>query len=274
VVRDLYSGVMAARFFSLMLLVTGIVPVLAPIIGGQLLSIASWHTIFLTLAVISALFFLLIARGLPETLPAEARRKGGVGATLQTFRQLLHDRGFVGYALAFGLALGALSAYASGATFVLQQIFMVSPQNVSLVYSMNSLGFMLVGQLNGYLVSRVPPRRLLVIGMAGMTLGGLVFLAAILASAGLNVMLPALFVLVASMGFIMPNMMTLALAAYPQSAGSAAALLGCMPFACGTITAPLAGIGGPNTALPMALTIVVCAAGALMLSMFATHPRG
>src|SRR6478735_10443455 len=120
VVRDLHSGAAAVRLFSSLMLVTGLAPILAPLAGGQVLNLTSWRGIFWVLTVLSALIALLVTFGLRETLPPERRSTPGLGRTLEIMRTLLKDRWFVGHGLAGGLGFGALFAYISGSSFVLQ----------------------------------------------------------------------------------------------------------------------------------------------------------
>src|SRR5437763_10722880 len=164
IVRDLYSGVAAARFFSLLMLVNGLAPILAPIFGGLLLRFTSWRGVFIVLAIIGTLLLLAAATGLGETLPPERRQSGGVLATITTFRQLLANRSFMGYALSCGLAFAAMFAYIAGSPFVLQEIYGLSPQLFSVIFGTNALGLETASQLNGRLVGRWPPVRLLVAG--------------------------------------------------------------------------------------------------------------
>src|SRR6267143_566798 len=121
IVRDLYSGSAAARYFSRLILVMGLAPILAPVLGAQLLRFTSWHGIFVVLAMITALLWLGAARGLPETLPPARRRIGSLSDTTQTFRRLAADTEFVGYAAAGGLAFGAMFAYIAVSPFVLKR---------------------------------------------------------------------------------------------------------------------------------------------------------
>ena len=127
-VRDLYEGNELARFFALLLMVSGAAPILAPIIGAQLLRFTSWRGVFAVLAVIGAALLLVAACWLPETLPAARRQRGGVRGLLRDGARMLTDRQFTGYALASGLAFGAMFAYISGSPFVLQAKFGISPQ--------------------------------------------------------------------------------------------------------------------------------------------------
>ncbi len=263
VVRDLYAGVAAARFFSLLMLVSGLAPILAPIIGAQVLRFTSWQGVFIVLAVLGTLLLLAVATGLRETLPRERRQRGGIRATVTTFRRLLADRAFLGYTLASGLAFAAMFAYISGSPFVLQEIYRVSPQQFSLLFGMNAVGLVVASQVNARLVGRVAPRRLLAGGLLAQAGGALVLLAVVTSGTiGLAGVVPALFVVVASLGFVRPNATMLALAGHPNTAGSAAALMGVLQFALGAAAAPLAGFGG-LTALPMAAVITALSASAL-----------
>jgi DHA1 family bicyclomycin/chloramphenicol resistance-like MFS transporter len=271
IVRDLYSGIAIARFFSLLMVVNGLAPILAPIIGGQLLRFTTWRGVFITLTVIGILLMLAAAFGLSESLPPDHRQRGGIRATLTTFWRLLTDRFFVGFALACGLAFAAMFAYISGSPFVLQDIFGVSPQLFSIIFAVNALGIVIASQINGRLVGHVSPYRLLAIGLTATACGGIALLAVVIGGVGLVGVLPSLFVVVSSMGIVLPNATTLALASYARAAGSASALLGVLQFVFGAAVAPLVGIGGTQTALPMG--IVICALGIFALTTFVTLSR-
>ncbi len=261
--RDRYAGVVAARYFSLLMLVNGLAPILAPVIGGQLLRVTSWRGVFVVLAAIGALLFLATVTGLSETLAPADRHTGGLPAILATFRRLLEDRLFVGYALSSGLSFAAMFAYIAGSPFVLQDIYGVSPQLFSVVFGGNALGIMVTSQINGRLVGRVPLPHLLAVGLAGTALGGIALLAAVASHVGLIGVVPALFVVVSSQGIVLPNATSLALSGHPRIAGSASALLGVLQYVIGAAAAPLVGIGGTATALPMAIVIAVLGSAAL-----------
>jgi DHA1 family bicyclomycin/chloramphenicol resistance-like MFS transporter len=269
IVRDLYSGIAVARFFSLLMLVNGLAPILAPVIGGQLLQFTSWRGVFVLLAAIGVVLLGLAAL-LAETLPPAHRQAGGLPATLATFRRLLADRRFMGYALAAGLAIAAMFSYISGSPFVVQDIYGVSPQGFSIMFGTNALGLVIAGQINGRLVGRVSPRRLLATGLALSACGGVSLLGVILSGIGLVGVLPALFVVVASLGLVLPNATTLALAGHPRTAGTASALLGVLQYVIGALAAPLVGLAGLN-ALPMA--VCIAALGLAALAVFATLTR-
>ncbi|MFE0188829.1 Bcr/CflA family multidrug efflux MFS transporter [Streptomyces sp. NPDC059008] len=268
VVRDLYDGDAMARFFSTLMLISGVAPVVAPLIGGQILQITDWRGVFVVLTAVGAALTLLVWRTLPETLAPERRHPGGLGQTLRTMRDLLADRGFTGYLLAGAFAFAALFAYISASPFVVQEIYGASPQTFSLLFGLNSVGLVLAGQINGkLLVGRVSMEKVLGCGLVliAVAAGGLLVMSAgVLGTVGLAPMAAGLFVLMAGMGLVLPNANTLALLRTPHAAGSASALLGTSTFLLGSVASPLVGVAGEHTAVPMALVQLVCAVLALV----------
>jgi DHA1 family bicyclomycin/chloramphenicol resistance-like MFS transporter len=257
VVRDLHSGVEAARFFAMLMLVAGLAPILAPLVGGQLLHVTDWRGIFVVLAAIGAALLLAAWWLLAETVSEHDRHGGGLVATLHVFGGLLRDRPFMGYVLSAGLTFAAMATYISGSPFVLQDIHGVSPQLFSLLFAINAGGIMLASQFSRKLVGRHGPRRLLDAGVAIGAVGGVGVLVSVVVGLGLAGLLPSLFVMVSSIGLVLPNSAALALADHPRTAGSASALLGLAQFAIGALAAPLAGVGGSHTALPMGIVMAV-----------------
>jgi DHA1 family bicyclomycin/chloramphenicol resistance-like MFS transporter len=271
VVSDLYAGIAQARFYALLMQVSGVAPIIAPIIGGQLLRFTSWRGVFVALALFGVALLAAIALGLGETLPARRRERGGLAATLRVFRELLTDRRFVGYALACGFAFAAGITYISVSPFILQNIYGLSPQLFGALFGANALGLVLMAQVSGRVVGRVPPQRLLAWGIGMLATGALGLLAVVLSSVGLVGVLPALFVTVASLGLIAPNATALALA-NTRAAGSAAALLGALQLTIGALAAPLVGVGGATTALPMAGVIAAFGIAALVTFVALCRP--
>ncbi|GHO95501.1 Bcr/CflA family drug resistance efflux transporter [Reticulibacter mediterranei] len=268
---DLYSGVALARCFALLMLVQGISPIVAPVVGSQLLVITSWHGVFVTLALIGVFMLLASAFGLGETLPMQRRQSGGLVATLGAFRDLLLDRRFIGYALSSGFAFAACIVYISVSPFVLQNIYGVSPQIFGLLFGINALGLVIMSQVSGRLVGRIAPQKLLAWGMAAIAIGGVALLVVVLSGIGLVGVLASAFVITGSLGFIMPNITTLALSD-TKAAGSASALLGVLQLALGAITAPLVGLGGTASALPMAAVMAAFAIATLVTFLVLCRP--
>ena len=268
-VRDLYEGDALTKFFSTLMLVNGLAPILAPVIGGQLTRFMSWRGVFVVLAAIGVALLAAAVLGLKETLPEGARGAagGGLPATLRTFRILMYDRRFMGYILTGGFAFAAMFAYISGSPFVLENIHGLTKQEFSYVFGANALGIMVAGQLGGRLVGRVAPARLLGAGLV-MSFGGSTIL--LLATAALGGDLPAtligLFLMVSSIGVIMPQVTALALSGYePAVAGAASAMIGTGQFLFGAVFAPLTGLGSKTSGLPMALVIFGLSTAAVMM---------
>jgi len=264
VVRDRYSGDAAGRLFSRLLLIAGLAPVFAPIVGGQVLRFATWPWIFIALAALAAVMMAAVAFALPETLPTERRQGGGLQAVGPNFALLLSNRVFVGYMMACGFSFSAMFDYIAGSSFVLQDIHGFSPQAYSVVFGLNAMGLVGAAQVSGRIVHRVGPRTLLGVGVAGSAIGGLVVLLSVLAGHGLILLLAGMFVVVTSVGLVMPNSMALALQNNGEVAGSAAALMGLAMYFTGALSAPLAGIAGSTNALPMAISIASLGAAALV----------
>jgi len=264
VVRDLRSGTALAKLFALVMMVNGLAPILAPVIGGQLLRFASWRGLFIVLAVIGTLLLCAVTVGLPESLPADRRRPGSLPRTLRTFAALCADRRFAGHALACGLAFGAMFSYISASPFVLQNVYHLSPQAFSLVFGMNALGIVACSQLSGLLVGRFGAARLLTVGAVVNACGGIGLLLLVLGGAGLPAILTAIFVSVASVGLIAPNATALALAEHGAHAGTASALLGAMQFLIGAIAPPLVGLGGMRAGLGMGVLMAALGTAALL----------
>jgi DHA1 family bicyclomycin/chloramphenicol resistance-like MFS transporter len=170
----------------------------------------------------------------------------------------------VGYALTCGLSFAAMFAYIAGSPFVLEDIYGVSPQVFSAIFAVNACGIVAASQLNHRLLARLTPRALLRIALLAAAAGGIALLTIVLVGGmGVWAVLIPLFVVVSSVGIVMPNSTALALTDHPETAGSASALLGMLQFVVGAAVAPLVGVAGKQTAVPMALTIAVLAVGAL-----------
>ncbi|MFP7280057.1 multidrug effflux MFS transporter [Exiguobacterium indicum] len=265
IVRDLFDGPELTRFFAALSLVNGTAPILAPVIGGQLLRFGDWHFVFYLLAILSTMMLLAVALRLPETLPLDRRVEGNLTTTLKTFGRLLTDRVFIGYAFAQAFVMGAMFAYISGSPFVLQNIYGASPQQFSFLFGLNGIGIILAAQIAGRLAGRVDSERLMRISLTIVASASiLLFLALTLTDQLIFVMIPLFFV-VSSVGLISTLGFTLAMQNYGATAGSASALLGLLPMLVGSLVSPLVGIMGEQSAVPMGLIIMTLDCLALIL---------
>lgn len=265
VVRDRCDAHEAARVFSLLMLIMGLAPITAPLIGGQLLAFVGWRAIFWVLCGFGLLCLLTVALALPESLPAERRSGAGVGAALRTYGRLLSDRQLLGYALAGGCASAAMFAYIAGSPFVIIELYGITPQQYGWIFGANALGLILASQLNRRLLDAFAGAAIVrVTLLVSVGAAGLLVMAAATGAGGLAALLIPLFVCVASGGLVGPNTTAAALAPHGKAAGSASALLGALSFLIGTAATALVAALQNGTALPMAGVMAGCILAALL----------
>lgn len=266
VVRDYFGEREAARMLSFLMLVMGLAPILAPMLGGQLVVAFGWHAVFWVLVGAGTLCLLAVAQTLPESLPAEHRQRHGAGAVLKVYGALLRDRAFLAHALAGSLVMAGMFAYIAGSPFVFIEVFGVAPEHFGLFFGMNAFGLIAASQVNGRLVRRVGAAGIVRVVLVVAAAAGLVLAAAAASGVGgFAGFLAPLFVFVASLGFIAPNTAALALAPHGRTAGSASALLGTLQFLVGAGAGALVGVLSDGTALPMPLVIAGCGLGAVLV---------
>jgi DHA1 family bicyclomycin/chloramphenicol resistance-like MFS transporter len=267
IVRDLTGGTAAARLFGVLMGITGVVPVAAPLIGGQVLLVTSWRGVFVVLAAIGVPLVVATAVMLPETLPAHQRHTGGLRPVLGRFGALLHDRRYLPYAVSFSLSFAAMFGYIAGSAYVLENIFGVSPQLFSVVFAVNSAGLITLSLLGSRAVGRRGSAWLLRRGLVGTALASIAALVVTVAHAGLWPLLVCFFVLLCANGVVLPNGTASAMASQTGSLGAASALLGLGQFGLGALVAPLVGVAGSENALPMAIVIAVAGTSALLVDL-------
>jgi DHA1 family bicyclomycin/chloramphenicol resistance-like MFS transporter len=277
VVSDRARGTGAARAFALLMVIGGVAPVLAPLTGGALVGAVGWRGIFLVLAGLAALMFLGALLLVPETLPRELRHRGGLATTFRSAGALLSDRPFLGYAIAFGFGFGALYSYLAASPFVYQHIYGFSVGGYAVTLAVNAFGFTATSAVNRRIVGRFGIRFLLRTGLTAMT----VFAAALCVLAGTGLLVravavPLIFVTVSSLGLVAANATALAVARAPQAAGSASAILGALQFGLAAVLAPLVGLGGEDTAVPMAVAMLASTtvAGSAVLALARSDRQG
>jgi MFS transporter, DHA1 family, multidrug resistance protein len=248
------------------MLVMGLAPILAPLVGGQLLARLGWRSIFWAHAAYGAIWLTAVAGALPESLAVDRRRREPLGAIMRVYRGLLVDRLFMGHVLTGALVFAGLLAYISGSPFVFIELFHVSPQRFGLYFGVNAIGIIGASQINGWLARRTDADRILRLVLPVTFVAG----AALLASAasglgGFAGILVPLFVFIATHGFVMPNTTALAMSRHGEVAGSASALLGSLQFILGSAAGTLVGIASNGTAVPLAAVIAGCAASAFAI---------
>ncbi|WP_010487349.1 multidrug effflux MFS transporter [Pseudomonas sp. S9] len=277
VVRDLCDPITSAKVFSQLMLVMGLAPILAPVLGGVLLGTFGWQSIFVCLTIFSVLCSVAVWRGLPETLDdthASAPLSGALGAYLRLFS----DWPFIGHALTGGLAVAGMFAYIAGSPFVFIELYGVPAEHYGWVFGSNAAGFILMAQVNAWLVAKHGPsyclRRVVWFYLA---CGSALLIIALNQPEHLWPLLIPLFGCIASLGVLLPNASACAMAGQGRHAGSASALLGSLQFSIAASAAALVSYLHNGTAWPMALVIFGCALLAALCSRFtvwAEHRAG
>ncbi|MDU9405253.1 multidrug effflux MFS transporter [Pseudomonas sp. zfem004] len=265
IVSDKCDAVASAKVFSQLMLVMGLAPILAPMLGGVLVNVAGWQSIFLALSLFSGVCLLAVGLGLPESLPTHVPRQPLSGA-LRQYLRLLADRAFVGHALTGGIAIAGMFAYIAGSPFVFIKLYGVPPEHYGWLFGSNAAGFILMAQVNARLLAKRGPAFLLARAVWLYLAAALVLLAvAALHPAALWPLLVPLFVCISSLGCIIPNASACAMSGQGARAGSASALMGCLQFSVAAGAAALVGVLHDGSAVPMALVISLC--GALVVSV-------
>ena len=265
IVSDKCDAVASAKVFSQLMLVMGLAPILAPMLGGVLVNLAGWQSIFLALSLFSAACLLAVSLGLPESFPADMPRQPLSGAFRQYWR-LLQDRVFIGHALTGGTAIAGMFAYIAGSPFVFIKLYGVPPEHYGWLFGTNAAGFILMAQVNARLLAKRGPAFLLARAVWLYLAAGLLLLGvAALRPAQLWPLLVPLFVCIASLGCIIPNASACAMSGQGARAGSASALMGCLQFSVAAGAAALVSLLHDGSAVPMALVISLC--GALVVSV-------
>lgn len=258
--RDLFDTKTVARVFSRMTLIMGAAPILAPLVGGQLLLIANWRWIFWGLTVFGALCFYLSWRGLPETRHAEAGPRHWLFMAWDNYRFLLRDREFMGNALTGGFAQAGMFAYITGSPFVFIELYGVPPTSYGWLFGLNACGIIFGSQVNAHLLlTRRPADVLRTTNNLLALLGMLMLIVAIFEIGQLAGLMTLLFAYVTSLGFSQPNAMAEALHHQRERAGAAAALLGALQFLAAACASATVGALHARSSVPMAAVIAVCA---------------
>ena len=274
VVRDRCGARDAARAFSMLILIMGLAPILAPLLGGWVVTAWGWRAIFFVLVAFSATCLAAIHFGLAESHDIRHEPPLHLLRVARNYAGLFASRLFLGYSLSGGIAMAGMFAYIAGSPFVLIQLGGIPAEHFGWAFGFNALGFIAASQLNARLLKTIAPTRLLrralwMPALAGLALTGLAFSG----TASLPLTLLGLFLYIASLGFIVPNASACALATHGQQAGTASALLGALQFGLATLAGAAIGQWHDGSARPLALVLAVCGIGAWLVHRLQVHPH-
>lgn len=256
-IRDLFARTRAAQMLSTLVLVMAIAPIAGPLIGGQIIRLSTWHSIFWLLVVIGALMFISL-NWLPETLPEDKRVKASLAGAFRNYRSLLTNGRFMRYTLSLTFYYVGAYAFITGSPFVYISYYHVDPQHYGWLFALNIIGVMAMSVVNRRLVQRHALEQLLkyatmLAALAAVALALMVKLE----SAGIVAIIVSIFLLFSMNGIIAATSTAAALDAVPNIAGSASALIGALQYGSGIISSLLLAAFSDGTPWTMAWIIAL-----------------
>jgi DHA1 family bicyclomycin/chloramphenicol resistance-like MFS transporter len=271
-IRDLFGGRPLVKMLARMGLISGAAPVLAPLIGSQLLRVLDWRGLFVSLAAYGVVGLSAAAVGIGETRNADRARAAhrSVGSR---YRAVLTDRVFLGAAAVGAMQFAGLFAYLSTSSFLFQEVYHFTPQQYGLLFAINSIGVIGGSQAAARVMKRVGPQWILATTTAVQAASGLTILLLGTVGAPLPLILIPLWTFIAACGFGFPSVQVLGLAHHGEEAGTAASLLGAVNFGLAGVLSPLVGLLGIQSARPMGLVMAVTAVIGVSAIWLLVRPR-
>ena len=263
IITDVTEGATTVRLMNVMMIIGGIMPVIAPTVGGLILQAADWRGIFWVISAIVAVMIAGIIGVTPESLPPSRRQQGGLRRTARNVGRVLRHPVYVAAVIVSAMAFATLFAYVSASPFVIQSILGLSTLAYSLLFGVNALGMTAGSVISIRLAGRVDVRRTLGAALIALTAAALGLVGVVLAGVPTAPTLVLLFCVTTAMGFILGNASAVAMQAVPETSGTGSALMGALQFGVGAAVSPLVGLAGESDARPMAFTMAVCAGIAL-----------
>ncbi|SDZ51011.1 multidrug effflux MFS transporter [Herbiconiux ginsengi] len=272
-VRDLFGGRPLVVMLSRLALVSGLAPIVAPVIGSQLLLVIDWRGIFWVLAAYGALVILVVTLWIRETLPVERRHDSGHTTTRQRYRAVLTDPVFVGVAIIGGMTFSGLFSYLSASSFLFQQVYGFDAQQFGILFAVNSLGIVGGAQLSARLTKYFGPQWIIAVSTVMLfACAGMIILFDHLGFGLLGTLIPLWF-FIFSCGLTFPCVQVLALNAHGHEAGTAASLLGAVNFGLAGLISPLVGVLGIGSSTPMASVMAGTAVVSILALWFVVRPK-
>ncbi len=263
VVRDRCSANDAARALSMLILIMGIAPILAPLIGGWIVTLFDWRALFITLALVGSLGLAATYFWLEETHDSRHQPALVFSQVLLNYGRLLVDRKFIGYTLSGGLARAGMFAYIAGSPFVFIEYYQIPAHHYGWIFGCNAAGLIIFSQINAWRLKKHDVTVLLCRALWLPATIGLILLAGSLTGhISLPLLLVGIFCFVASIGYIGPNSSAATLATHGQQAGTASALMGSLQFCLATLSGFFVNLLHDGTTFPMAMVMAICGIGA------------
>ncbi len=254
---DLYKGKDLTKFMAVLMLVNGLAPILAPVIGGIILSVSTWQTVFIILSIYGALMFFL-SFTLKESLPKSARNEGALKSIVNDFKKLLTNKQFVTVLMLQALTYGILFSYISGSPFITQKIYHMNAQQFSYLFAFNGVGLIIFSQITAKLVDKMSEVNILKLGQTIQLFGMIATSIVLILHLPMWCLWISFFLLITPVSMIGTTGFSIAMQVQKQGAGSASSILGLMQFLVGGLLSPLVGLMGETSVVPFIVIIVIC----------------
>lgn len=274
IIRDLFPVSESAKIFSLMILILGVSPIIAPTLGSFLIAGFGWYAVFLVLGVITLLVLLSVIFFLPESKGADPDFSLKPGPILQSFKIVIRNRQFYMYSISGSIAAAGLFAYLAGSPFVMLTWFGVSEQGYGLIFALIASGLIGCSQVNNLILKKYSGVQIVRVALIIQSLIGVLLFAGsafqLLNLAGTVILI---FLFLSCQGFNFPNASALSMEPFSREAGSASALMGAMQMGAGALAAASVGMLNARTAMPMTGIMALCSALALVVILMAGKKR-
>jgi len=272
IIRDVFPVNENAKIFSLLVLVIGVSPIVAPTAGSFFINAFGWHSVFVVLAIVTAILFVAVIFFLPESKQPDPNFSLRPKPILNSFLYVIKEPQFYTYALTGAISSAGLFAYLSGSPYVFMELFKVSEQHYSWIFALIAAGLIGSSQLNNLLLKKYSSEQIIKAVLLMQTLVGLAL--AIGTATGLFGLYSTIFLIflfLSCQGFSFPNSSALSMAPFSKEAGSASALMGALQMGVGAVASALVGLAFNNTALPMTGVMAACAFTAFIILLFGRH---
>ncbi|WP_374831788.1 multidrug effflux MFS transporter [Paenochrobactrum pullorum] len=274
IVRDLYTGVDAARLMSLLMLVFSVSPIMAPLSGSLIIDTYSWRAVFWIVLVAAIAGIILLALWQKETRPVAARLESNLNSALSGYGVLIKDRNFIGLVMIGAMCMAGFMVYLANSSFVFIEQYGFTPREYALAFSVNAISFIGMSQLNGILASRFGLKRVVLFSVSCAAIILTAMLVLVLSGAHSYLMIASfLFAGFGFLGLVIPTTAVLALEDHGKIAGTASALMGTLQFLVAALAIGISSVFSDGTILPMVAGITLSIVTAFVLTLIVLRKK-
>ncbi|MES2131468.1 MAG: multidrug effflux MFS transporter [Bacteroidota bacterium] len=274
IIRDVFPVNESAKIFSLMILILGVSPIIAPTVGSFLIEAFGWYSVFLVLAAITLVVLLCVIFLLPESKQPDPSFSLKTGSILAGFKYVLKVRQFYMYTLSGALAAAGLFAYLAGSPFVLLKLYNVTERQYGIIFAIIASGLITSSQLNTLFLKKYNSVQIVRFTLIVQTAVGIaLYLGTAFNVIGLYGTVTLIFLFLSCQGFNFPNSAALSMEPFEKEAGSASALMGAIQMGLGALAAAMVGLLNATSAMPMTGVMAVCSISALIILLMAADKK-